>query len=724
MRKPACRSTTSFLRMSLLAVTWVVLCPVLAGLLKSSAHVPHHVVVALAEAAKYRGVSYYKRDRVFIASLQVRGGPGYIGRFKSAKQAAKARDRDVRRMYPDDSPDHRFRRKNWLNFPSEEEAAYHETPQEARERAMKTWGSVHRKEARSFELLKEALIASPYVEKYELVRLTGSSKADALFKLRGSSKAGLPVQLKAATSRWKQRKVYSFYKLLGYDGMLVVLVALDGGHFWAAAGEELKADESCITIGCASDTDRQVKDMGAHLVACFKDTQQFPHVSVQDAELQCSPLNRVEASAHRQLRSLFSCMNWSLTCPDEHGTTVDSLLEVGIGGPVVCLQEKASHFSTTNNRYVVMLQKRAGMAGAAGVLRAAYGEDDFDLLAACVLNEDDELQGVFLVPMSKLLQEGLVANRPRALCLHPPWSLPKRRSTRERHAWQLDFFLDLRPWQRSTELPDELKVRMEHLITQEESKIPEKRPATEAAGVQDAAAADAAAKQPRLAAPAPKKPAAPKAEAKEKKLTKEEMEAKVLEYMRQQNRPYNSQNVFDNLHGAVPKATVQTIMDTLCVAGKLVLKEYGKIKVYLAAQTAPRAGGDEKLAAAVEQAWAQRKDIQGQVDEVRKSLSQLESKHAAAREAKAAAEEVAKLEAKASSLRAASGEERVDEREVLAVEDSLKKAAGAWRKRKRLCVDALKTLGEGVGAKLQQLFERYGVDTDEDCGQVMPAEFS
>ena len=46
------------------------------------------------------------------------------------------------------------------------------------------------------------------------------------------------------------------------------------------------------------------------------------------------------------------------------------------------------------------------------------------------------------------------------------------------------------------------------------------------------------------------------------------MESKVLEYMRlcsestrglgrQQNRPYNAQNVFDNLHGQVPKNTVQ-----------------------------------------------------------------------------------------------------------------------------------------------------------------------
>ncbi|CAE7423177.1 HOP2 [Symbiodinium natans] len=202
------------------------------------------------------------------------------------------------------------------------------------------------------------------------------------------------------------------------------------------------------------------------------------------------------------------------------------------------------------------------------------------------------------------------------------------------------------------------------------------------------------------------------------------METKVLEYMRQQNRPFNAQNVFDNLHGAVPKGSVQTIMDALCAAGKLVLKEYGKIKVYLAAQTAPTADGDEELAATVQQAAAQKKDIQGQVDDVRKSLSQLESKHAAAREAKAAAEEVAKLESKAAALRAASGEEAVDEREVVAVEEALKKAAGTWRKRKRLCVDALKTLGEGIGAKLQQLCERYGVDTDEDCGHVMPKEFS
>ena len=92
------------------------------GLLKASAHVPLLEAARRAEAAKFRGVSYHKRHRVFEALLQVRDGPGYIGRFKTAKQAAEARDQAVRRVYPDATPDHKFQRKEKLNFPSEEES--------------------------------------------------------------------------------------------------------------------------------------------------------------------------------------------------------------------------------------------------------------------------------------------------------------------------------------------------------------------------------------------------------------------------------------------------------------------------------------------------------------------------------------------------------------------------------------------------------------------------
>ncbi|CAE7563937.1 Zan [Symbiodinium microadriaticum] len=356
---------STLLKGAVLAVIWVALGPVLAGLLQASAHVSHHN--AAAHAAKYRGVHYHKRGRVFEANLQVGGGPGYIGHFKNAKQAAEAYDREVRRMYPEDTPDHKFRRKNFLNFPSEQEAAYTESPERARKRGLKLGGSSFCKEARSFELLREAFCESPYSENYELVRLTGSSKADALFKPRGSPQVGLQVQLKAATSGRKQGKTYKFGRLLGYDGMLVFLVALDGGHFWAASGEEFKTCHLQITIGCASDTCRRVEDTGARLVACFKNT-----------------------------RSVFDRMNWSLMCPREHQTTVDSLLE-----------------------------------------------DDFDLLVACVLNKD-QLQGAFLIPISELVQKGFVANR-------------------QKYIWQLDWFLDLRTWRDSEELPEELQGRLERL---------------------------------------------------------------------------------------------------------------------------------------------------------------------------------------------------------------------------------------------------------------------
>ena len=88
-------------------------------------------------------------------------------------------------------------------------------------------------------------------------------------------------------------------------------------------------------------------------------------------------------------------MSWSLTCPHEHLTTVDSMLQVGIGGPVLCLQEKASHFN--EGRYRIKLSKTGGSLG-----RLAYAQNDFDLLVACVLLQG-QLEGVLLIPISELV---------------------------------------------------------------------------------------------------------------------------------------------------------------------------------------------------------------------------------------------------------------------------------------------------------------------------------
>ncbi|CAK9111437.1 Signal transduction protein (Fragment) [Durusdinium trenchii] len=66
-----------------------------------------------------------------------------------------------------------------------------------------------------------------------------------------------------------------------------------------------------------------------------------------------------------------------------------------------------------------------------------------------------------------------------------------------------------------------------------------------------------------------------------------------------------------------------------------------------------------------------------------------------------------------------SGEEQVEESEVRAVEAAFTQVHQTWRKRKRLCMDTLRTLGEAMSTRTDQLLEQYGVDTDEDCGQTL-----
>ena len=340
------------------------------------------------------------------------------------------------------------------------EAAFRESPQQARQRGLSIYGSNHRKEARSFELLMRAFASSKYSDKYEIVRLSGASRADALFKMKGAGQRGFCIQLKAATSKCSRGDVYSFNHVLGYSGMLMVFVALDGGHIWAASGRQLSAKYMTMTIGSERDHKWRVSDIGSVLALCFHDVQEFPHMSIQEARQQCSPSHRVEAAAHEQLRLLFSCCSMCLAYPTEHQTTVDSVLDASYGNTVglLRLQEKASHLS--RRAYFVHMAKKGDALGS-----LPYDPDDFDVLAACVLHEE-RLQGLFLIPISVLVEQGFIGKKPKSLRLFPTWWPPKQNRTKKKYAWQLDFFLDLRTWPGSAELPGQLEQRLRRLISQ------------------------------------------------------------------------------------------------------------------------------------------------------------------------------------------------------------------------------------------------------------------
>ena len=58
----------------------------------------------------------------------------------------------------------------------------------------------------------------------------------------------------------------------------------------------------------------------------------------------------------------------------------------------------------------------------------------------------------------------------------------------------------------------------------------------------------------------------------------------ILKYINEQNKPFNAQTIFDNLHKEVKKAYVVRILAQLAQDGKIVEKEFGKSKVYFADQ--------------------------------------------------------------------------------------------------------------------------------------------
>lgn len=55
----------------------------------------------------------------------------------------------------------------------------------------------------------------------------------------------------------------------------------------------------------------------------------------------------------------------------------------------------------------------------------------------------------------------------------------------------------------------------------------------------------------------------------------------VLQYLKQQNRPYSLLQIFDNLHKRIPKATLERVLGVLSASGEGVIgKEYGKAKIF------------------------------------------------------------------------------------------------------------------------------------------------
>ena len=403
--------------------------------------------------SRFNGVS--RHGKTFQTRVMFRNMLHYLGSFDNEIEAAHAYDQKLRTLRPDDE----IRLVKSLNFPTMQEASLLVSRHERREQALQKHSEHAGKEEESFRRLQTRFMASPQALTYEILRVSGSSKVDAIFQIRNSAAGGIALQLKSASARGPRRQTFLFSRVCGYDSMLVVMIALDHDLMWAAEGACIGQKNLSITLGSDRDRRLRVSDIGASLEKCFQQREVYPLLSLREAKFRCSRTNMVEEQAHSLLAVVFAGIGFRLerAAALQNASAVDSFLFGGRCELEWRVQEKASNL-LKGNRYAVNLWRRGGTCG----LRP-YSESEFDMLLAAIL-DDGCLSALFAFPSRVLAKHGLVGQNPKRFALYPPWAMAERKATRSKHAWQLEYFVDLRSWSGDPVLPASIRRRLQDLM--------------------------------------------------------------------------------------------------------------------------------------------------------------------------------------------------------------------------------------------------------------------
>ncbi|KAJ4710543.1 homologous-pairing protein 2-like [Melia azedarach] len=201
-------------------------------------------------------------------------------------------------------------------------------------------------------------------------------------------------------------------------------------------------------------------------------------------------------------------------------------------------------------------------------------------------------------------------------------------------------------------------------------------------------------------------------------------EAIVLNFVNEQNRPLNSQNVADFLQKFnLKKAAVQKALDNLADSGKISFKEYGKQKIYIARQDQFDIPNNEELNRMKET----NRQLQEQLEEQKKAISKVEAEiktlqsnltleQILEKEANLR-KEVKEMENKLAKLR--TGVTLVKPEDRKAVEEMYLDKLSQWRKRKRMFRDVWDAITENSPKDLKEFKEELGIEYDEDVGVTL-----
>ncbi|KDO33502.1 hypothetical protein SPRG_02310 [Saprolegnia parasitica CBS 223.65] len=223
-----------------------------------------------------------------------------------------------------------------------------------------------------------------------------------------------------------------------------------------------------------------------------------------------------------------------------------------------------------------------------------------------------------------------------------------------------------------------------------------------------------------------KKPAKKEPEKKEPEKPKDLMsqsqaEEEVAKYMRQTNRPYSVLNVFENLHRRIGKTMLTKILDALVEKGEIKCKTYGKSQIYYYNQEKLPPPCSTTLAqteAAIQTVADDVQNAERALKEAESVLHGLSNQMTDAELDQQLAEyttQVATLSATLQRLDDPNGVPVAPEKKK-AITDQFTKYKTAWVKRKRIVMDAIDQIAEGMEKKRKDVLDLCGIETDESVG--------
>ncbi|KAH7301395.1 hypothetical protein KP509_23G023500 [Ceratopteris richardii] len=193
----------------------------------------------------------------------------------------------------------------------------------------------------------------------------------------------------------------------------------------------------------------------------------------------------------------------------------------------------------------------------------------------------------------------------------------------------------------------------------------------------------------------------------------------ILNYMNEQNRPLNVQNVADALQKySIKKGIVQKVLDSLADSGKVSAKEYGKQKIYLARQDQFQISNPQEL----QELNLNNEKLRSELQTEKASLSSLETELRAL-ESNLTLEQIKEKETKL-RLEIKNAEHRLEKlrqgvvlvsvEERQKVQETFVSKLGEWRKRKRMFKELWDLITESLPRDLKEFKEELGIEYDED----------